>query len=274
MCLTFPVTPDKFTAHEQVILDYISKHRDDFLCLSIGELSQQLRISEATLSRFARHVGCTDFKHLKRVVMAQGGKSGAARKLSHTLATGSGDLLQYWMEQQHYHLQKTLELLEPGEFHRAAEALAGAGRVFLFAKNASRAPAQLLEFRLRRLGLDVHRIAHGGSELLEDVATLGPGDLVVLFGFSKLSPEGQLLLSCQEEGGYKTLLFTGKTYYHLPHPPTIQLLVYRGEDHEYHAMSAPVAVVDALVLAVSRHMGEVAVSHLERIHQLKSRYGG
>lgn len=273
MCLTFPTTPDKLTGHEQAIVDYISKHRERFLCMSIGELSQQLHISDATVSRFARHVGCTDFKHLKRVVMAQGGQTGPARKLANTLETGSENLLQYWMEQQHYHLQKTLDVLDREEFDRGVELLQGAKRVFLFAKNASRSPAQLLEFRLRRLGLDVHRIAHGGSELLEDVAGLGHRDVVVLFHFSKISPEGQILLAQQKSAGYTTLLFTGKTYYHLPHPPTAQLLVYRGEDHEYHAMSAPVAVVDALVLAVSRRMGAAAVAHLERIRELKDQYG-
>lgn len=274
MCFSFPKMPDRLTATERTILEYIHRHRDGFLCMSIGQLSEELKVSEATISRFARHMGCTDFKHLKRVVMEQSVEKGPAKKLSNTLKTGNGDLLQYWLEQQHYNLEKTFELLDRTEFDRAVEALQRARRIFIFAKNASRSPAQLLEFRLRRLGLDVHRMANGGTELLEELAAVGPEDLVVLFGFSKISSEGRVLLEHQKQAGYTTLLFSGMAYNHDGDPAaTIQLFVYRGEEHEYHSMSAPVAVVDALVLALSREMGEQAVTSLETVRQLKERYG-
>ena len=68
------------------------------------------------------------------------------------------------MEQQRYCLEKTLELLDPAQFDRAAQAVAGAKRVFVYAKNASRSMAELLAFRLRRIGVDVHAIPAGGKQ--------------------------------------------------------------------------------------------------------------
>lgn len=274
MCFSFPKTPDRLTSTERTILEYIHCHRDSFLCMSIGQLSKELKVSEATVSRFARHMGCTDFKHLKRVIMEQTVEKGPARKLTNTLMTGNGDLLQYWLEQQHYNLDKTFALLDRSEFDRAVQALAAARRIFIFAKNASRSPAQLLEFRLRRLGLDVHRMANGGTELLEELAAVGAEDVMVLFSFSKISVEGSILLEHQKQMGYQTVLFTGMAYrYSNDMENTMELFVYRGEEHEYHSMSAPAAVVDALVLVVSREMGERAVDSLEAVRLLKKRYG-
>ena len=157
MPLAFPQMPDKLTATEQGIVEYIAAHRDEFLCMTIGQLSEALHISEATVSRFARHVGCEDFKHLKRTVVEQTVQFGPAQKLSQTLQTGEGDLLTAWMEQQRYNLQKTLELLDRGAFAAAVEMLQSAQKVFLHARNASRAPAALLEYRLRRTGLEVEQ---------------------------------------------------------------------------------------------------------------------
>lgn len=272
MCFSFPKMPDKLTSTEQTILDYIAKHRDGFLFMSIGQLSSELDISEATVSRFARHVGCSDFKQLKRIVAEQTVEKGPAQKISNTLRTGNGKILQYWEEQQHYNLHKTFELLDKDEFDKAVQALKKANRVFIFAKNASRSPAQLLEFRLRRIGVDVRRISGSGTELLEELPSVNADDVVVLFGFSKISFEANVILGCQKRMGYTTVLFTGKLYQPDEQKADINLFVYRGEENEYHSMSAPVAIVDLLVLALSAELGSGAVENLEKVRKLKSKY--
>ena len=273
MPITFPSMPEKLTANEAALLEFINQHSDRFLFLSIAQLAETLSMSEATVSRFARHVGCRDFKHLKQVVLAQTQtRTGPADKLAATLAEGDGAPLPHWLEQQRYCLEKTEALLDPAEFHRAVQAIVEARRVFVYAKNASRSMAELLRFRLRRSGVDVRLLAGAGNELLEGLAAAGPGDLVVVFSFSKRSTEGAILLDWQREAGYRTLLFTGQLS-PLPDPqPDIRLFVYRGEANEYHSMAAPAAIVDALVLGVSAKLGDRAVDRLARLRALKQRY--
>lgn len=273
MPITFPSMPGKLTANEAALLEFINQHSDRFLFLSIAQLAETLSMSEATVSRFARHVGCRDFKHLKQVVLAQTQtRTGPADKLAATLAEGDGAPLPHWLEQQRYCLEKTEALLDPAEFHRAVQAIVEARRVFVYAKNASRSMAELLRFRLRRIGVDVRLLAGAGNELLEGLAAAGPGDLVVVFSFSKRSTEGAILLDWQREAGYRTLLFTGQLS-PLPDPqPDIRLFVYRGEANEYHSMAAPAAIVDALVLGVSAKLGDRAVNRLARLRALKQRY--
>ena len=71
MTLQLPVSSAELTRAEQKILDFINTNPDTFLFSSIGQLAQQLELSDATLSRFARHVGCQDFKELKNLVLEQ-----------------------------------------------------------------------------------------------------------------------------------------------------------------------------------------------------------
>lgn len=272
MYFSFPNMPDKFTSAEKMILEYMSRHRDEFLYMTIGQLAATLNISEATVSRFARHVGCEDFKHLKQVVMEQTVQNGPAQKLTNTLRSGNGELLRHCIEQQQYNLQKTLELLNQKEFDRAVKAMMSARRIFLHAKNASRSLAQLLEFRLRRIGRDVHMIPSGGSEVLEGLISIQKEDMVILFGFSKVSSEGRVILDYGKKVGFTTLLFTGRLYPEKEQQADIRLFVYRGEENQYHSMSAPVAVLDALVVALSAQMGAEAVENLEAVHKLKEEY--
>ena len=99
MDLRLPTPAGELTRAEQKILDYINTNTDTFLFSSIGQLAQRLEISNATVSRFARHVGCCDFKHLKRIIMEQTVQKGPAQKLKNTLQTSADNLLNDWIEQ-------------------------------------------------------------------------------------------------------------------------------------------------------------------------------
>lgn len=272
MQLQFPVTPDEFTKAEQKIIEYICNHTDEFLFMTIGQLSDQLELSDATLSRFARHVGCKDFKDLKHVVMYQNSVNGPAGKLAGTLLQENGFTVQNWLLRQQFCLERTSEQLDAAEFNRAVQAIMQADKIFIHGKNASSPLAKLLLFRLRRLGLWVSLLPSGGSEVLEGLAPARNGDLVIMFSFSKISAEGRMILVYQKEAGYQTLAFTSRLCAPPDQKAGINLYVYRGEEREYHSMSAPAAVTDALAVALSEKMGSSAAERLGHLHQLKKRY--
>ena len=137
MPLQFPQSPEKLTPAERRLLEFIESHREEFLFMTIGQLSADLGVSESTISRFARHLGCQDFKQLKNHVLAQNHLEGPAGKLARTvLADGEFDPRRY-LQQQQACLQKTMEALDPAAFEQALEALLSARRIFIQAKSAS-----------------------------------------------------------------------------------------------------------------------------------------
>ena len=255
MQLQFPALPEELTSAEQKIVEYISSHTDEFLFKPIGQLSACLGISDATLSRFARHVGCKEFKELKHVVMQQSPGHGLTQKMAAALMQERGFILQNWLLRQQFCLQKTLEQLEVSEFERAIRAIMEAKCIFIHAKNASSSLGQLLFFRLRRLGLSVMLLPSGSSEGLEGLAQAAAGDLVILFNLSKVSREGRMILDYQKEAAYHTLAFTSRLYAPAEQKADVQLYIYQGEEREYHSMSAPAAIVDGLAVAMSERIG-------------------
>lgn len=270
MELNLDIAPGELTRADQKILDYINTNTDAFLFCAIGQLARQLQLSDATVSRFARHAGCTDFKALKGMVMEQA--AGPAAKMAGTLA-GQGEFSPVdWLEQQLLYLQKTARQLNRAEFEQAAQALTQAGRIFLHGKNASAPLAQMLAFRLRRLGLQVSLLPSGGSEMLEGLVQAREGDVVVMFSFAKLSREGRIILDRSKEAGYRTLAFVSRTCIPAEERADISLFAYRGQEQEYHSMAAPTALLDALVVAVSQQLGSRGNEALENLHQIKKKY--
>ncbi|WP_312432540.1 MurR/RpiR family transcriptional regulator [Lacrimispora sp.] len=269
MQLHFPVLPDELTSADQKIIEYISSHTDVFLFMTIGQLSASLGLSDATVSRFARHVGCKDFKELKHAVIQQSTEHRPVQKIAAPLLQEAGFTLQNWLLRQQHCLQKTLDQLDPSEFECAIRSIQEAKCIFIYAKNASFSLGQLLFFRLRRLGLSVVLLPSGGAEVLEGLAQAGAGDLVIMFNISRVSREGHMILKYQKIAAYHTLAFTSRLYVPDKQKADIQLYVYQGEEKEYHSMSAPIAVVDGLVAALSERMGYESAQWFDR---LRNRY--
>ena len=74
-----------YTRTEQEIIDFICKNPGVFLTASISQLADRLGISDASLSRLAKHAGYPDYKGLKAAVT--GALSGAAQCNHYTIAT-------------------------------------------------------------------------------------------------------------------------------------------------------------------------------------------
>ena len=74
---------------------------------------------------------------------------------------------------------------------------------------------------------------------------------MIIFSYSKVSVEGKMILEYAKTAGYTTMAFTSRLYAPQEQRADINLYVYRGEKEEFHSMTAPAAMIDALILALS-----------------------
>lgn len=272
MSLYFPQAAEKLTTAERSILEFIENHREEVLFMTIGQLAEELGVSEATISRFARHMGCQDFKKLKAVIMDQYRPEGPVWKMAGTLLQEEPFCMKQYLIQQQMYLQKTAEHLDEAEFQQAIQELLLANHIYIHGKSASASIAQLLFFRLRRLGMNVSLLPSGGSEILESLSQIQAGDVVVMFAFSKVSWEGGILLDHQKEVGYHTVAFTSRLHAAKEDLANVNLYIYRGRPSEYHSMTAAFAVADAFIIALSEKLGANGAKHLKYIHDMKKLY--
>ena len=272
MTITVPGREGKYTKSDEKILEFMESYTDEFLFMSIGEVAKRLEVSEATISRAARHLGYRDFKEMKNEIIGQKTGKGAAGKIAGTLLKTQGFDIGKWFAMQQECLSSTLENFDQKEFSRAVSQIQSARNIYIHGKNASASSAQLLFFRLRRLGYKVFMVPSGGSEVIEGIVHAGEGDLVIIFSYSKVSVEGKMILEYARTAGYRTLAFTSRLYAPQEQRADINLYVYRGEKEEFHSMTAPAAMIDALILALSeKDQGDTA-QNLLKIQKLKEKF--
>ena len=251
--------------------EFIEASGEEILFMSIGQVAERTGMSEATISRSVRHLGFSDFKDLKKNLISEKTGGGAAGKMAGTLTKEDFAPDSFFAWQQDY-LRRTADKLTEEALGKAVSYMKEAKRIYIYAKNASGSMAQLLFFRLRRMGVEVILLPPGGSEIVEGLSHVERQDMVILFGFSKISKEGKLILDCKRDVGYRVLTFTSRNHIPEDEQGDVNLYVYRGEPGEYHSMVAAAAMVDVLVLALAEEMKADAARQLKKIENLKQKY--
>lgn len=258
-----------YTQAEHAIIDFISANPTEFLVMPIQQLAARLGVSDATVSRFARHAGFRDFKELKGAVASS--TLGPAEKIAASIEGGTSSATAFLKAQQGY-LDVTAQRLDAAAFEHAARALAETELVLVHGKGAARACAELLRFRLSRFGKRVEMLPAGGSELFEGLVHARRDGVLVTFGFSRMPAESRIAIEHARAVGATSVLFTSRALREAGTRADIELVAYRGEPLEYHSMTSAIALVDALVVAVAAHLDGAATDELERLRMLKRHY--
>ena len=264
-----------FTKTEKKLIDYIIASPQDFVRMSIGDVARCIGSSEPTVSRFARHCGYADFKELKNAVLMHISEENppAGNSLPHWEVkllpprkdsfTGSSTV-----SKRRWNFWSRIKLT------RAADMILAAETVWIYAKGASISMAELLRFRLNRIGRRVMLLPAGSSELFEHMNFFTEKDLVILFGFQKTPRR-----SCRDPGSSEKPSaipafslqagFTGRggsgkcpVPVRLPAASLLNITPWLPR----------AALLDALVVMLGARLGESSAEHLDRLYKLKEHY--
>lgn len=256
---------------------------------SIGELAQRAGVSIASVTRFAKTVGCHDVRELKlRLAQAaavgerflRGGPAGAAEAEGRPRAADAEaePLATRVYDEIHTALARNHELLRQAPLAQAAAALSRSRMIYVFGMGGgSSALADEMRFRLVRLGRPV--ASYQDSLLQRMVAsTLSPDDVVVALSVTGRVPE--LVDACRiaRDYGAKLVALTA------PASPLAALadwlvpivasetdFIYKPSSSRYAMMMA----LDVLVTELALAQPEASRELLRRMkHTLDAHRGG
>ena len=184
----------KLRRSERKVAEMIRANLSSVAELSIDRLAENAKVSKATVTRFARAVGCRDVRALK-LALARAAAVGN-RFLSQDdapIPAQSGSKDRVYADILHT-LAINAALCSTETYRRAAEILANAGMIYAFGVGGgSTIMADEASFRLMRLG---YRVTSYHDPLLQRMvaATMHVQDVVLAFSVSGLVPE--MLASC------------------------------------------------------------------------------
>jgi len=176
---------------EQRVADAVLSDVDYAVHASNAELAQRANVSEPTVTRFCRTIGCDGVRDFK-LRLAQSLVVGNMYFKQPPRMPDSGALLPYWssvFDHVREAINQAERQIDPQQIRAAVEMLATARRVFVFGVGGgSTAIAQDTQYRLFRYGIAV--TAYHDAHLMRMVsATLGADDVVIAISATGRSPE-------------------------------------------------------------------------------------
>ncbi len=264
----------RLTKSEKRIADYFKSQQDEAAFMSAGEIAAELDLSEATMVRFARTIGFENYPAMREALQAN------FRKLvSHSTRLRSrlgdlreeGDIFERLVASEITFLTESLQSLDRSALHAAVELLRTHQRVFVFGLGPSVSLVDLLEIRLTRFARHVIPLKVSGKEILEPMMLMDAQDLLIAIGFFNMTPGLQMVLDYANEQRTPVILLTDTLGPIIGEKADVVLSARRGPISEFHSLTVPMTIVNALLLALSSVDQEKVMPNLDKLDQLRER---
>ena len=265
------------TKSERHIASFLLAYYDQAAYLPAAELAQRLDVSEATVVRFAKAIGCDGFPELRRTLESVfRAKITPASRLQRKLADlhdGQGHILTKIIDMEIEYLTEAEHTVSTEDFDRALQLILDGKRVFVFAVGASHFLAELVEFRLRRFGVPVVSLTETGRDLAEKLILLQADDVVLATGFHRVSNELVALVTHARSLGCRIVFLTDTLGPTFRGKVDVILSARRGPVSTFHSLTVPMAILNAFILAVAMARSEESLASLDLLQSLRAVYG-
>lgn len=258
--LKIKVLYDEMGRAEKKIADWIIANPGKLVPLSISELADNCKCSEATIVRFARRLGFEGYQALK-ISLA---REESTTDISESISPGDTtfEMFEKVCNDIYCSLERTKKVLDENALAAAADKLLSAERIITVGLGNSASVAVDMSHKLLRAGCNA--VAYTDNHMQAIAAShLTKGDVAVGISHSGSSKDIVDALKIAKERGATTICLTnfGKS----PIAKYSDILLHTVSDETRYSILAlnsriaQLAIVDSLYFYIVLHKGEEAV---------------
>jgi len=254
---------------ELKVADHILKQPDTVIHLRIVDLAQQAGVSEPTVVRFCRAIGCHGFQDFKLLLAQHMANNPSYEEFSLNEHDSAREYTIKVFDSAIDALTKVRNSLDTRAIEAAISALQKAGRVEFYGFGGSSSVATDAQHKFFRL--QIPSSAHSDPHIQAMSAmSLHPGDVVVAISQSGRTQALIDAMVLVKEAG-ATIIGLAPSHTPVALRCDIALHIDVKEDIEEYtplpSRMAHMAVMDILAVGVSRAKGPEIKEHLQKIHR-------
>jgi RpiR family transcriptional regulator, carbohydrate utilization regulator len=257
-------------AAEQRVADFILKHPDDLIYLTVTELAERTNTSESTVVRLCQKIGYKGYQEFKivlaRDLVGPTTEIYAAIEPGDDLATIKNKVFQANAQA----LRDTLEVLDDVQLQLAVDTIAGARRLEIYGVGGSSPLALDAYHKFVKLGVAAVALSDGDLMAMSS-SLLGQGDVALGISHTGASRDVTDALGRATRHGARTICIT-----HRPSSPITKVsdvvLVTAAQQTAFRSDAsssriAQLAVIDSLYVGVAHKNHERSLEMIERTRE-------
>jgi len=176
--------------NQQKVASYLIDNLDEVPFLNIQQLSKSIKVSVASIVRFAQGIGFSGFNELRSDI-ASSLKNQLNNKEIFPLfeKPQTDDLLTEVANVDIANINNTLSLIERKTFNEVILKINNASRVFTAGLGISFLLSEILAYQLTQVGIDASAFKHTHTLFHEQILFMTKKDLLIVFSFPPYSKE-------------------------------------------------------------------------------------
>lgn len=258
-----------FSKSQKIISNYILENYDKAAYMTASKLGATVNVSESTVVRYAIELGFEgypEFQHSLQEIVRTKLTSFQRMEVTNNLI-GDGDLLSKVLQSDIDKIKRTVEEIDRAAFDVAVDKLVSAKHIYILGLGSASILARALNHSLRLIFDDVKFImASSATEIYEQTLNISSSDVMIAISFPRYSKKVVNTVAFAKNAGADIIALTDSEASPIARFAD-QLLCARSDMASFaDSLVAPLSVINALVVAVSRKKrDEVSV----RLHQLE-----
>lgn len=265
----------KFSKSQKIISKYILENYDKAAYMTASRLGSAVGVSESTVVRFALELGFEgypEFQHSLQETVRIKLTSFQRMDVTNSLI-GDGDLLSKVLNSDIDKIKRTIEEIDREAFDKSVDALVTAKNIYIVGLGSSAILASSLNHSLRMIFDNVRLIeASSADEIYAQIMNISPDDAVVAMSFPRYSKKLISAVNFAKDSGATVIALTDSVSSPIASFAD-NLLVARSDMASFaDSLIAPLSVINALVVAVSRKKQDELRVRLQQLEKIWDEY--
>ena len=266
---------DGFSKGQRQSARYLLAHYDKAAYMTAAKLGSEVSVSESTVVRFVMELGYAGYPEFQRALqeLIRTKLTSFQRMEVTNHLIGDGDVLEKVLQANVENIRHTLDGVSRSAFHDAVEAIVNAKNVYIIGVRSSAMLANFLSYSLQMIFDNVRLIeTTAGSELFQQMMSVGEGDVMVAISFPRYSKRVIKAVEFARRAGADVVALTDSPESPIA-PAAAQLLIAQSDMASYvDSLVAPLSLINAIVVAVSRAREDDVRRRLETLEHIWDEY--
>ena len=260
-----------FSKGQKLIANYILQSYDKAAFMTASKLGKTVNVSESTVVRFAAELGFDGYPSMQKTLqeMIRNKLTSIQRVEVSNERIGNQDIMTMVMQSDIEKIRLTLDETDRSSFNEAVSAISSAKKIYILGVRSASVLADFISFYFRFMfdnlvSVDTTSI----SEVFEQILHISADDVFIGLSFPRYSKRTVKVMQFAKDRGAKVIAITDSKVSPLTKMADVSLLAKSDMASFVDSLGAPLSVVNALIVAVSREKTvqlETSLNGLEKI---------
>lgn len=260
-----------FSKGQKLIANYILQSYDKAAFMTASKLGKTVNVSESTVVRFAAELGFDGYPSMQKTLqeMIRNKLTSIQRVEVSNERIGNQDIMTMVMQSDIEKIRLTLDETDRSSFNEAVSAISSAKKIYILGVRSASVLADFISFYFRFMfdnlvSVDTTSI----SEVFEQILHISADDVFIGLSFPRYSKRTVKAMQFAKDRGAKVIVITDSKVSPLTKMADVSLLAKSDMASFVDSLVAPLSLVNALIVAVSREKTvqlETSLNGLEKI---------